>query len=177
MERLCSWLARVQGADPLLDAALDDAQREFLLSYRLPEGGGDAAAPGAPAAAPQRQFILPQRASRSGSAGASAGSAAAAADGSNGNGCDACATLAGDVSRASSEEVEAGVNDPELQEVLRTVSWRGRARRRAGRGRQLAGQQQTGRSCTVLTQALTLAGPLLPPPTSHPRAARGVGSL
>lgn len=117
VERLCSWLARVQGADPVIDAALDDAQREFLLSYRLPEGGGDAV-PGAPDAAPQRQFILPQRTPRGGAAADGGGGG-----GTNGNGCGAgAAALAGEVSRASSEEAEALGNDPELQEVLRAVS-------------------------------------------------------
>lgn len=106
VERLCSWLARVQGADPLLDEALDDAQREFLLSYRLPEPGADSTH----SAAPPRQYILPQRTPRNGGAGDA---------GANG-GCAALAA-AGEPSRGHSEEAEA-VNDPELQAMLRAVS-------------------------------------------------------
>lgn len=100
MERLCSWLSRVQGADPLVDDVLDETQREFLLSYRLPEAATDST-PGGRPRQPGRQYILPHRTPRS--------------DG----------LLSSEPSRASSEEVEA-VNDPELQEQMRAVSGSGR---------------------------------------------------
>ena len=105
MERLASWLARVQGADPLLDEALDDAQREFLLSYRPPEDGAE------------RQYILPLRSARG------AGSAAATPDGAGPCG------PGGELQRWPSVEAEA-FNDPELQDALRAVRARGLGRRR-----------------------------------------------
>ena len=65
VERLCSWLSQGmlhQGDDDDGDdddaSALDETQREFLLSYRLP-AGADGGACGA-----RRQYILPQRAAR-----------------------------------------------------------------------------------------------------------------
>lgn len=106
VERLCSWLAQVQGTVPFLDDALDDAQREFLLSYRLPEAEADSTPGGGGGGG--RQYILPQRTPRGGSAGVLPELA--------GNGVEGAHS-----SRACSEELEA-VNDPELQEVLRAVS-------------------------------------------------------
>jgi hypothetical protein len=96
VERLCSWLSRVHGADPLAaDDVLDETQREFLLSYRLPDSAGADASPGR---SPNgRQYILPQRPPRL----------------SEG-------MVSPEASRASSEEAEA-INDPELQEQLRQV--------------------------------------------------------
>ena len=105
VERLCSFLARVQGAgDPLVDdSLLDETQREFLLSYRLPTcvEADSASSPGVAA----RQYILPHRNARGG-----------------GDGCGACSA---EPSRASSEEAEPlNHADPELQELLRAVSQR-----------------------------------------------------
>lgn len=114
MERLCSWLARVHGADPLLDEALDDAQREFLLSYRLPAPEADTPGGGSRrsiACTAPRQYILPAR------------SGARTPRGSCGSAADLAAAAAGEPSRHSSEEGEALVdaNDPELQRMLRAV--------------------------------------------------------
>ena len=113
MERLCSWLARVHGADPLLDEALDDAQREFLLSYRLPAPEADTPGEGRRSIArtAPRQYILPAR----NGARTPRGSCGSAAD---------LAAAGGEPSRHSSEEGEAllGANDPEVQQMLRAVS-------------------------------------------------------
>ena len=113
VERLCSWLARVHGADPLLDEALDDAQREFLLSYRLPAPEADTPGGGRRSIArtAPRQYILPAR------------SGARTPRGSCGSAADLVAP-GGEPSRHSSEEGEAllGANDPEVQQMLRAVS-------------------------------------------------------
>jgi hypothetical protein len=106
VERLCSFLARVQGAgDPLADdSLLDETQREFLLSYRLPTcvEADSASSPGVAA----RQYILPHRNARGGGGGDGGGGACSA-----------------EPSRASSEEAEPlNPTDPELQELLRAVS-------------------------------------------------------
>ncbi|PRW56816.1 3, 5 -cyclic phosphodiesterase pde-4 [Chlorella sorokiniana] len=112
VERLCSWLARVQGADPLLDEALDDAQREFLLSYRLPAPEADTPGGGRRSIArtAPRQYILPAR------------SGARTPRGSCGSAAD-LAAAGGEPSRHSSEEGEAllGTNDPEVERMLRAL--------------------------------------------------------
>ena len=118
VERLLSWLSRVGGADgnPLLDEVLDETQREFLLSYRLPESEADST-PGGSAQQRSRQYILPARTPR----GSSLPSLAAAPAGVSGGMPAADAPGLPDVpSRASSEEVEAD-GSPELAEMLRKV--------------------------------------------------------
>lgn len=126
VERLCSWLSRVGGADPLLDEVLDETQREFLLSYRLPEAEADST-PGSRQRSRNRQYILPERLPRNAASGAGsgAGSGANSAAGSGslpalqeGNTCG-CETPG----RSCSEDAEAA-NDPALQEQLQAVSCR-----------------------------------------------------
>lgn len=124
MERLCSWLSRVGGADPLLDEVLDETQREFLLSYRLPEAEADST-PGGRQRSRNRQYILPERQPRN-AAGSGGGSGANSAAGSGtlpslpllpeGSGCG-CETPG----RGCSEDAEAD-KDPALQEQLQAVS-------------------------------------------------------
>lgn len=123
VERLCSWLSRVGGADPLLDEVLDETQREFLLSYRLPEAEADST-PGGRQRSRNRQYILPERQPRN-AAGSGGGSGANSAAGSGtlpslpllpeGSGCG-CETPG----RGCSEDAEAD-KDPALQEQLQAL--------------------------------------------------------
>ncbi|KAL4441504.1 hypothetical protein ABPG77_002008 [Micractinium sp. CCAP 211/92] len=123
VERLCSWLSRVGGADPLLDEVLDETQREFLLSYRLPEAEADST-PGSRQRSRNRQYILPERLPRNAASGAGSGAGSgvnsAAGSGSlpalqEGNSCG-CETPG----RGCSEDAEAA-NDPALQEQLQAL--------------------------------------------------------
>ncbi|KAL4444281.1 hypothetical protein ABPG75_012018 [Micractinium tetrahymenae] len=126
VERLCSWLLRVGGADPLLDEVLDETQREFLLSYRLPEAEADST-PGGRQRLRNRQYILPERLPRNASSAAAptgngGGSGVNSAGGSGslpslpeGSACG-CETPG----RGCSEDAEA-INDPALQEQLQRL--------------------------------------------------------